>query len=200
MLQLKPLVKNVIDTEIKIDKIDNDRLLLYCENGMGNGKITDISDVIYLDMDTFDTLKTEKMRDEINHLNSLMVKENRQYILIGPGRWGTRDKFIGIPVKWSQISKARIIVELSMEDFPLEASLGSHFFHNVISMNVGYFSVKHNALIDYINWDELEKAELVNETRYFKHVRFKKPLEVIMDGKKRASLIYTQKKSRHKEK
>ncbi len=190
LLQLKPLVKNVIDTEIKIDKIDNDRLLLYCENGMGNGKITDISDVIYLDMDTFDTLKTEKMRDEINHLNSLMVKENRQYILIGPGRWGTRDKFIGIPVKWSQISKARIIVELSMEDFPLEASLGSHFFHNVISMNVGYFSVKHNDLIDYINWDVLKQAKTVRSTKFFKHVRFDEPLEIIMDGKQRASLIY----------
>jgi hypothetical protein len=190
LLQLKPLVKNIIDTEIKIDKIDNERLLLYCENGMGNGKITDISDVIYLDMDAFDTLKTEKMRDEISQLNSYMVKENRQYILIGPGRWGTRDKYIGIPVKWSQISKARIIVELSMEDFPLEASLGSHFFHNVISMNVGYFSVKHNNPIDYINWDVLGHAKKVRSTKFFNHVRFDEPLEIIMDGKQRASLIY----------
>lgn len=190
LLQLKPLVKNMIESEIKIDNIDNDRLLLYCENGMGNGKLTDISDVIYLDMDAFDALKTEKMRDEINYLNSYMAKENKQYILIGPGRWGTRDKFIGIPVKWSQISKARIIVELSMEDFPLEASLGSHFFHNVISMNVGYFSVKHNDLIDYINWDVLKKAKVVRSTNFFKHVRFDQALEIIMDGKQRAALIY----------
>ena len=190
LLQLKPLIKNIIDSEINIEKIDNQRLMLYCENGMGNGKITDIADVIYVDMDAFDKLKTEKMRDEIDQLNRHMADENRPYVLIGPGRWGTRDRFIGIPVNWSQISKAKIIVELSMENFPLEASLGSHFFHNVISMNVGYFSVKHNDLIDYINWDMLKKTTLIRKTRFFRHVRFDQPLEIIMDGKKRTSLIY----------
>jgi hypothetical protein len=167
---------------------------------MGNGRIDDIEDVIYIDMKAFDKLKTEKMRDEIEMLNKKMVEENRKYILIGPGRWGTRDRFIGIPVVWSQISNAKIIVEVSMEDFPLDASLGSHFFHNVISMNVGYFSVKHNDLIDYINWDELENCETINQTRYFRHVRFSKSLEVIMDGKKRASLIYMPKKCKRKKK
>ena len=190
LLQIKPLIKNIIDADIHIDKIDNDRLLLYCENGMGNGRIDDISDVIYVDMEQFDKLKTEKMRDEIDMLNRAMADENRKYVLIGPGRWGTRDRFIGIPVAWSQISKAKIIVEVSMEEFPLDASLGSHFFHNVISMNVGYFSVKHNDLIDYINWDVLKTAKVVNKTKYFKHVRFDTPMEIIMDGKKRNALIY----------
>jgi hypothetical protein len=200
LLQIKPLIKNIIDNEISLDEIDNERLLLYSENGMGNGRIDDIEDVIYIDMKAFDKLKTEKMRDEIEMLNKKMVEENRKYILIGPGRWGTRDRFIGIPVVWSQISNAKIIVEVSMEDFPLDASLGSHFFHNVISMNVGYFSVKHNDLIDYINWDELENCETINQTRYFRHVRFSKSLEVIMDGKKRASLIYMPKKCKRKKK
>ncbi len=190
LLQIKPLIKNIINNEIHLDVIDNERLLLYSENGMGNGIIDDIYDVIYIDMDSFDKLKTEKMRDEIDSLNRKMAAENRQYILIGPGRWGTRDRFIGIPVVWSHISNAKIIVEVSMEDFPLDASLGSHFFHNVISMNVGYFSVKHNDLIDYINWEKLKNCETINTTRYFRHVRFNKPLEIIMDGKNRASLIY----------
>ena len=123
-------------------------------------------------------------------LNVELIKMERKYILIGPGRWGTRDRFIGIPVAWSHISNAKIIVEVSLEDFPLDASLGSHFFHNVISMNVGYFSVKHNSLIDYINWDVLNQQEVISETKYFKHVRFKNPLKIIMDGQKRASLIY----------
>ncbi len=190
LLQIKPLIKNIIETEINIDNIDNNRLLLYSENGMGNGRINDLHDIIYVDLDTFDKLKTEKVRDEIDALNSQMVKEGRKYILIGPGRWGTRDRFIGIPVNWSQISYARIIVEMSMDDFPLDASLGSHFFHNVISMNVGYFSVKHNDLIDYINWGTLKQTPVVSEKKYVKHVRFDKPLEVIMDGKKRHALIY----------
>jgi len=184
------LVKNVIDCDISIDKIDRDRLLLYCENGMGNGRLTNIYDVIYVDVEKFDNLKTEQMRDEIDQLNSMMVKENRKYLLIGPGRWGTRDKFIGIPVAWSQISNARIIVEVSLEGFPLDASLGSHFFHNVISMNVGYFSVKHNDLVDFINWEKLEKEPVVNSTKFFKHLKFEKPLEIVMDGKKRISLAY----------
>ncbi len=190
LLQIKPLIKNIITNEINLDVIDNERLLLYSENGMGNGIIEDICDVIYIDPEKFDKLKTEKMRDEIEMLNRKMVEENRKYILVGPGRWGTRDRFIGIPVAWSHISNAKIIVEVSMEDFPLDASLGSHFFHNVISMNVGYFSVKHNDLIDYINWEKLEECETINTTRYFRHVRFDKPLEIIMDGKNRASLIY----------
>ncbi|MDR4989094.1 MAG: PEP/pyruvate-binding domain-containing protein [Bacteroidales bacterium] len=190
LLQIKPLIKNIVETDIIIDKIDNERLLLFSENGMGNGRITDLHDIIYVDIDKFDKLKTEKIRDEIEQLNAQMVNENRKYILVGPGRWGTRDRFIGIPVNWSQISNARIIVEMSMEEFPLDASLGSHFFHNVISMNVGYFSVKHNDLIDYINWDVLKDATPVNETRYLRHVRFEKPLEVVMDGKKRNALIY----------
>jgi CheY-like chemotaxis protein len=190
LLQIKPLIKNIIETEINIDKIDNERLLLFSENGMGNGRISELQDVIYVDIEKFDKLKTEKVRDEIDELNTMMANQNKKYILIGPGRWGTRDRFIGIPVNWSQISNARIIVEMSMEEFPLDASLGSHFFHNVISMNVGYFSVKHDDLIDYINWDVLKNAELVNETKYLKHVRFDQPLEVVMDGKKRNSLIY----------
>jgi hypothetical protein len=193
LLQIKPLIKNIINNDINLENIDNERLLLYSENGMGNGVIKDIYDVIYIDMKKFDKLKTEKMRDEIEILNRKMEAENRKYILIGPGRWGTRDRFIGIPVLWSHISNAKIIVEVSMEDFPLDASLGSHFFHNVISMNVGYFSVKHNDLIDYINWEVLEEQSMINNPQYFKHVRFEKPLEILMDGKKKASLIYFSK-------
>ena len=195
LLQIKPLIKNTLETAIDIEEVDYSKLLLYSEMGMGNGMIDDISDIIYVDVKKFDKLKTEKMRDEIEKLNLEMIKEDRKYILIGPGRWGTRDRFIGIPVAWSQISNAKIIVEVSLEDFPLDASLGSHFFHNVISMNVGYFSVKHNSLIDFINWEQLAQQEVINETKYFKHVRFKNPLKVLMDGKKRSSLIYFNKEN-----
>lgn len=190
LLQIKPLIKHITDTQINIEKIDNERLLLYSENGMGNGRIQDVQDVIFVDPRGFDNLKTEKIRDEIAELNAQMADQNRRYILIGPGRWGSRDRFIGVPVNWAQISQAKIIVEISMEDFPLDASLGSHFFHNVISMNIGYFSVKHNNLIEYINWDVLNQAPVINQKRFIKHVRFNNPLEVVMDGKKRTSLIY----------
>lgn len=192
LLQIKPLFKK-IEVEINIENIDYGQLLLYSEGGVGNGKIDNLTDVIFLDPEKFDKLETEKMRDEISLLNEAMVKADKKYILIGPGRWGSRDRFIGIPVAWSQISNAKIVVEISLEDFPLEASLGSHFFYNMISMNVGYFSVKHNSPIDQINWDVLRKQEVVSQTKYFKHVCFAQPLEVFMDGKKRALLINLKK-------
>ncbi|MFH0999459.1 MAG: pyruvate, phosphate dikinase, partial [Bacteroidota bacterium] len=116
-------------------------------------------------------------------------QENRKYILIGPGRWGTRDPWIGIPVAWSQISMAKIIVETSLDDFPLDSSFGSHFFHNVTAADVGYFSVQSNYGSSQINWDKLAAYAPVEQTNYFKHLRFKKPLIIKMDGKKRVATI-----------
>jgi hypothetical protein len=109
--------------------------------------------------------------------------------LIGPGRWGTRDRFLGIPVAWPQISNAKVIVEMSLEDFPLDASLGSHFFHNVTSMNVGYFTVQQSYGKDIIDWEILKKQRVVGKTNFFKHIRFMDPLTIVMDGKKRTSVI-----------
>ncbi len=129
------------------------------------------------------------MVNEIEYLNRLMLENDRPYILIGPGRWGTRDQFLGIPVNWSQISNAKIIVEMSLDNFPLDSSLGSHFFHNVTSMNIGYFSVNNQKPGEFINWDKIYNEEIINETKYFRHVRFKKPLRILMDGKEKKSII-----------
>ncbi|MDP4188241.1 MAG: pyruvate, phosphate dikinase, partial [Bacteroidota bacterium] len=123
-------------------------------------------------------------------MNKILLNENRKYVLIGPGRWGSRDKFIGIPVAWPQICNARVIVETSLEDFPLDASLGSHFFHNVTSMNVGYFSVQHTSPSDMIKWNILRQQPVVNETKYIKHVRFAKPFSIIMNGNKGTAYIW----------
>ena len=106
------------------------------------------------------------MAEEIEYLNRLMVKEGKKYILIGPGRWGSKDRFVGIPVNWSQISNAKVIVEVSLNNYPLDTSLGSHFFHNVTSMNIGYFSVQHNSYTDFIRWKELNEQKVVHETNF----------------------------------
>lgn len=189
LLQVKPLLG--ADTDFKVDfkKIPNEKIILSAEKSMGNGRINDIKDIIYIVPEHFDKLKTTEMAEEIGVLNAKMVKSERKYILMGPGRWGTRDKFIGIPVVWPQISNARVIVEMSLKDFPLDASLGSHFFHNVISMNVGYLSVNHTSPSDYVTWDILKKQKVVEETRYFRHIRFRSNLLVQMDGKKRIAMI-----------
>ncbi|MFH1322051.1 MAG: PEP/pyruvate-binding domain-containing protein [Bacteroidota bacterium] len=193
LLQIKPIVSQ--DNTIDIDKnsIDRDKLLLFSNRGMGNGKLSHIKDVIFIDIDEFDRTKTEEMAEEAELLNNIMEKKNKEYILIGPGRWGTRDKYIGIPVIWPQISRAKVIIEMGLKDFPLDDSLGSHFFHNITSRKVGYFSVQHHSPDDYLNLNILNKQKVVNKTQYFKHVEFNKPLTVLMDGKKRVSVITFEK-------
>jgi hypothetical protein len=108
---------------------------------------------------------------------------------VGPGRWGTKDKFLGIPVVWPQISNAKVIVEVDLPDFHLDASLGSHFFHNVTSMNVGYFSINQEAHNGKINWDRLNEQQVIEKGKFFRHIRFEKPLLVRMDGKKGIAVI-----------
>ena len=129
------------------------------------------------------------MVKEIEHLNTQMLNSDKHYVLIGPGRWGTRDRFLGIPVTWSQISNASVIVEISLPNFPLDSSLGSHFFHNVTSMNIGYLSIQNSSLIDFINWENISKQKIVNQTTFFKHISFEKPLTIRMNGKERRAVI-----------
>ncbi len=189
LLQIKPLIGDQFKQNIDLDKLDKSQMILFTKSSVGNGEITDIKDVIFVDNEKFNKLKTIEMAEEIEHLNRIMIQQNRQYILIGPGRWGSQDRFVGIPVNWSQISNAKLIVEVSLNNFPLDTSLGSHFFHNVTSMNIGYFSVQHNSYTDFIRWEGLNEQRVVHETTYFKHVHFKKPLTILMDGKHKTSAI-----------
>jgi hypothetical protein len=149
--------------------------------------------VISVDKDEFDKSMTREMALEIEYLNHILRKENRKYVLIGPGRWGTRDRWIGIPVNWPQISNAKTIVETSLEGFPLDASSGSHFFHNVTSMNVGYFTVLPETGKSFIDYDLLKRQKLINKTNFFRHIRFDNALKIRMDGRKRMAVVTWEK-------
>lgn len=189
LLQIKPLVGSYAGYSIDPDTIKDDELVLISKKSMGNGLIDHITDFIYIEPEKFDNTLTTEMAAEIDHINRKMIKENRQYILMGPGRWGTRDKFIGIPVDWPQISNAKVIVEVSLPGFPVDASLGSHFFHNVTSMNMGYFSISEETYGGDVKWDILGKQNLVDKGKYFRHVRFESPLTIRMDGRKGMAVI-----------
>ena len=189
LLQVKPLVGSGAGYNINMEKINKDKCLLISRRSMGNGKVDNIRDVVYIDPDKFDNTRTEAMAAEIDEINDKMLAEGKKYILIGPGRWGTRDRFIGVPVAWPQISQAQVIVEVSLPEFPLDASLGSHFFHNVTSMNVGYFSIDQASTDEFVKWERLKREEVVSEGKFFRHIRFRSPLIVRMDGKKRISII-----------
>jgi hypothetical protein len=189
ILQIKPMMGTGGEYTFDTGGIDPKEMIIYAERSMGNGKIDDITDLVYVDPEEFDKMKTREMAMQIEKINRKMVIENRKYILIGPGRWGTRDPFIGIPVKWPQISNAKVIVETSLEEFPLDASLGSHFFHNLTSMNVGYFSIQHDSSTSFIRWDVIGEQKIVEKAGSVKHIRFKEPVCIMMDGKKRISII-----------
>ena len=189
ILQIRPLTINVQEISIKPDTINKNSLLLYTENGLGNGIIKNIQDIIYINPEKFDKTKTILMREEISYLNEKMKKEDHDYILIGPGRWGSRDQFLGIPVKWADIYKAKIIVETSFDDFIIDASQGTHFFHNLVAMNVGYFHIPYGSDTDFIAWEWLNNQNIVEETNYFIHIRMEHPMVVKMDGRKGLAII-----------
>ena len=189
LLQIKPLIRLEKHLDVDFSEVEDERVILKSEKGMGNGRYNHIRDVIFMNVDKFDRTKTREMAAEMAGINKKMEKEEREYVLIGPGRWGTRDPFTGIPVYWSQISHARVIVEMGLPDFPLDASMGSHFFHNVTSMNVGYFSVHTKNKNEFVDLEFLNNQQVIDNTGYFIHVRFDKPLTILMDGKQQKAVV-----------
>jgi hypothetical protein len=189
LLQVKPLIGENSHFEIDLNKHDMDKMILYTGSMIGNGKIDNVHDIVFVDRNMFDKLKTKDIADEMEKMNKEMVKNEVPYVLIGPGRWGSRDENVGIPVTWGQISNAKVIVEISLDHFPLDASFGSHFFHNVTAMNVGYFSVQDASQSDFIRWETIENKSYISKSKYLRHIRFEKPLVIMMDGKSRIALI-----------
>jgi CheY-like chemotaxis protein len=189
ILQIKPLLGDMKDYMLDLEGIDREEMVLYSEHAMGNGIIRDLHHIIFADIEKFDRSKTFEMRAELEKLNAKMRESGEKYILLGPGRWGTRDRFLGIPVRWSDISNAQVVAEVELEDFHFDASLGSHFFHNITSKGVGYFSVPHASKDSFVDWDHLSGLPEIERTEYFIHVRSDAPLSVMMDGRRSAAAI-----------
>ncbi len=190
ILQIKPLMGDLEDFHLNLADANRDQLFLYSEHAMGNGKVDELEDIVYVDPDTFDRSRTHSMAMELEQLNSGLKSKGRRYILVGPGRWGSRDPWLGIPVNWSHISNAKIIVEVELEDFKVDPSLGSHFFHNVTSMNIGYFDIPYQSKTDFIDWHWIKLQELKSRTEHLVHARSRRPMVVKMDGRKSISVIY----------
>ena len=185
LLQVRPLTTYDQIEMIDIDSIDKDKIFLLSKSGCGNGVIDEIYYIVYIEPDLFDNTKTNEMKNDISKINEILKSKDNYYLLIGPGRWGSRDKFLGISVDWNDISNAKAIVEVGFKDFDIEPSQGTHFMHNVISMNIGYFNIPYysndNSFIDW-EWLKSKKVEIKGE--FCKVVKLSKPLKIIMDGKK----------------
>lgn len=183
MLQVRPITtEEVSETRIDWSEIDTERALLYSESALGVGHVRGISDVVYVKLSEFNAANTRDIAAEIGEINARMKTEGRNYVLIGPGRWGSSDPWLGIPVKWSDISEARVIVECGTENYRIEPSQGTHFFQNLTAFGVGYMTI--NPAIGDGGYDEsrLNDLESLEETAYVRCVRFPKPLEIVVDG------------------
>ncbi|MDD2331379.1 MAG: PEP/pyruvate-binding domain-containing protein [Candidatus Cloacimonetes bacterium] len=190
ILQIRPLSVTTEAYRIDVEKLDKKDLIMYTEHGMGNGIIDDLTDIIYMDPERFDKTRTQEMQAEIETLNEKMHRENKRYILIGPGRWGSRDRFLGIPVRWPQINRAKVILETGLRDFIVEASQGTHFFHNLVAMNVGYFTIPYVSQTDFVDWEWLLNQPVTERGDFFVHLEFDHNLVVRMDGKTGLAVIH----------
>lgn len=187
ILQIRPLVPAYEYTKITWTKpISKESVFIQSTKVMGNGVITSIRDIVYVPSESFDSTKTIDIADEIGRINSTV---SSPYLLIGPGRWGTTDRFLGIPVRWNQISGVKVMVETAFERFNVEPSQGTHFFHNVTSQGIGYIMIPFRSRRDFIDWAWLTKQPSKKSLNFVRHVRLKKPLTIKLDGKKGSAVV-----------
>ena len=187
VLQIRPLLSMREQTVVAIDKdINPQDYFVSSSKAMGNGIIDNIKDIIFIRNKLFDRANTVEIAKEIEELNKNLFDSN--YILIGPGRWGSADKWLGIPVAWNQISRARVMVETPMEDIKVEPSHGSHFFHNLTSLGIPYLSVS-NTKEDFVDWEWLETLPIAEEKKFVVHLKLHKPTIVKVDGRSGTGVI-----------
>ena len=194
LLQIRPLAVSYSNTTVKLKDFKKSDIILYTEKGMGNGEISNLHDIIWCPPELFSSINTLNIQQELDIINRKMKEENINYILIGPGRWGSQDRFLGIPIQFGQISQSKVIVESGIKGFDIPPSQGTHFFHNVVAMNIGYFSVPYQSEEDdFINWDLLRSMKKTGKWKYFKHIHSAKPIKVKMNGKTGEAIIYINK-------
>ena len=181
-LQVRPMSVSDAVVDVDLGALDRGRLLAASERVMGNGVVTGVRDIVYVKPDKFEACHTPAIGGEIARINLDLVERGVPYLLIGFGRWGSSDPWLGIPVAWSQIGGARAIVETTLPAMNVDLSQGSHFFHNISSFGVSYFSVPFDG--DFpVDWDGLARQEAVTETEFVRHVRLPRPLRIAVDGR-----------------
>lgn len=189
LLQIRPMVDMKADLNEDLNTIPEDQLLLKSVNSLGQGIMDDIQDVIYVKTDGYSASNNQLIAYDIEKLNKRFLDEGKHYILVGPGRWGSSDTWLGIPVKWPNISAARVIVEAGLTNYRVDPSQGTHFFQNLTSFGVGYFTINAYMNDGLYNQELLNSMPAVEETKFLRWVHFDKPLTVKMDGKKKISVV-----------
>jgi CheY-like chemotaxis protein len=188
-LQIRPIVDNKGTLDIDISKVDKSNCIIVSHSALGNGIMKNVCDIIYVKPDNFNAANNPKIAPILEKLNNEFSNADKNYILIGPGRWGSSDPWLGIPVKWSQISQARVIIESGLHHYRIDPSQGTHFFQNLTSFRVGYFTINPFVNDGYYDIAFLDEQPAVYEDQYLRHVRFDKSLDIVIDGKHNSGLI-----------
>ncbi|WP_016775635.1 PEP/pyruvate-binding domain-containing protein [Anaerophaga thermohalophila] len=189
LLQIRPIVSSKNPIGPDLSEYDPKDCFLYSESALGNGEVNDIQDVVYVKTDTFKPSLNREIAGHIEKINDKLQKKSRPYLLIGPGRWGSQDPWLGVPVRWGQIAGARTIVEMGLENYHVEPSQGTHFFQNLTSLRVGYLTVNPSIGEGHIKMDFLDSHPAEEETGLVRHVRFEKPFSTLIDGKSNKGVI-----------
>lgn len=189
-LQVRPVIEGLEAEDIEFDSTDIARSLIVSRNALGNGVYDDLFDLVYIRPETFDPAGTEKIAQRLETINGTHVEEGRHYVLVVPGRLGSRDSWLGIPCKWSQISHARVIVEVALDSFKVDPSQGSHFFHNITSLHVAYLTVNtFRSEGEVVDFAYLDGRPAIYEDEFLRHLRFPVPLPTKIAGKSRTGIV-----------
>ena len=188
-LQIRPIVLNDQRINFKTDNVPQDETILSSRQALGNGSIDDLYDVVYVKPDTFKPSETKRIASKLEQLNATFITGKRNYILIGPGRWGSSDPWLGVPIKWPQISEARLIVEAGLQNYRIDPSQGTHFFQNLTTFHVGYFTINPHLQDGFYDIDFLSKQASVYDDDLIRHIRFNNSLHVYIDGRKNVGVV-----------
>ncbi|MFW6370264.1 MAG: phosphoenolpyruvate synthase, partial [Bacteroidota bacterium] len=189
-LQIRPVVQNENSFSFKLDRVPPEKTIIYSEKALGNGSFTNLKDVVYVRPESFNAAHNPRLVEMIEQINQEFMEMKKYFILIGPGRWGSSDPWLGIPVRWPQISNARIIVETGLKNYRIDPSQGTHFFQNLTSFGVGYLTVNPSENDGYFDVEYLNGFPAVFENEHLRHVRFEKNIKVQIDGKQNIGLIH----------
>jgi hypothetical protein len=188
-LQIRPLTLSRDHQELTIGDVDPAELICRSTKVLGNGRIENLQDVVVVDLQRFERSRSREVAEAVAHFNAVLSAENRPYLLIGVGRWGSNDPWLGIPVEWDEISGARVIVEAGFRDFRVTPSQGSHFFQNLTAFQVGYFTVNPDAGEGSLDWQWLAEQPAVEEQGCVRHLQFPQPLRIVMNSRTSQGVI-----------
>jgi CheY-like chemotaxis protein len=188
-LQIRPIVHTDETYFINLENLRPEDTIVFSDSALGHGIFKGVYDLVYVKPESFSAARNKDVSGIIENLNSQFVRDGKGYILIGPGRWGSTDPWLGIPVKWQQISAARIIIESGLKNYRIDPSQGTHFFQNLTSFRVGYFTINPYIKEGYYDVDYLNSLNVIYEDEFIRHVRFEKPLEIMIDGKRHKGAI-----------